>query len=66
MMNWGSASNFFEMGGYGLYVWGSFGACALAVVGELAALSARRRALSSAADPGDDPLEGGPRTSNET
>jgi heme exporter protein D len=26
-MNWGSASEFFAMGGHGLYVWGSFGAC---------------------------------------
>jgi heme exporter protein D len=24
-MIWGSASEFFAMGGYGLYVWGSFG-----------------------------------------
>ncbi len=24
-MNWGSASEFFAMGGYGVYVWGSFG-----------------------------------------
>jgi heme exporter protein D len=23
-MNWGSASEFFHMGGYGLYVWGSY------------------------------------------
>ena len=23
-MNWGSASEFFAMGGYGLYVWGSY------------------------------------------
>jgi len=28
-MQWNSASEFFAMGGYGLYVWGSFGACAL-------------------------------------
>ena len=28
-MNWGSASAFFEMGGYGLYVWGSYGVAAL-------------------------------------
>ena len=28
-MNWGSPAEFFAMGGYGLYVWGSFGACAL-------------------------------------
>ncbi len=31
-MSWNSASDFFAMGGYGLYVWGSFGACALALV----------------------------------
>jgi heme exporter protein D len=31
-MTWNSASDFFAMGGYGLYVWGSFGACALALV----------------------------------
>ena len=28
-MNWGSVSEFFAMGGYGLYVWGSFGVTAL-------------------------------------
>ena len=27
-MNWNSASEFFAMGGYGLYVWGSYGVCA--------------------------------------
>ena len=27
-MNWGSASEFFAMGGHAFYVWGSFGACA--------------------------------------
>jgi heme exporter protein D len=24
-MNWNNASEFFAMGGYGLYVWGSYG-----------------------------------------
>ena len=33
-MNWNSAADFFAMGGYALYVWGSFGACALAFVVE--------------------------------
>jgi heme exporter protein D len=33
-MNWNSASEFFAMGGYALYVWGSFGVCALAFVAE--------------------------------
>jgi len=28
-MTWHSVSEFFAMGGYALYVWGSFGACAL-------------------------------------
>ncbi len=31
-MNWGSAGEFFAMGGYGLYVWGSYIACALLMV----------------------------------
>jgi heme exporter protein D len=30
-MNWQSPADFFAMGGYALYVWGSFGACALAL-----------------------------------
>lgn len=33
-MLWNSASEFFAMGGYGLYVWGSFGVCALTMVAE--------------------------------
>ncbi|MEO8652856.1 MAG: heme exporter protein CcmD [Ramlibacter sp.] len=30
-MIWNSAAEFFAMGGYALYVWGSFGVCALAL-----------------------------------
>ncbi len=33
-MNWNSPAEFFAMGGYALYVWGSFGVCALALVVE--------------------------------
>jgi heme exporter protein D len=40
-MNWNSASEFFAMGGHALYVWGSFGACALLMVVE--PILARRR-----------------------
>jgi heme exporter protein D len=29
---WNSAADFFAMGGYALYVWGSFGVVALALV----------------------------------
>jgi heme exporter protein D len=31
-MQWNSIGEFFAMGGYGLYVWGSFGVCAAAMV----------------------------------
>ncbi len=44
-MSWGSAAEFFAMGGRGWYVWSSFGVTALILVGEMLALRARRRAL---------------------
>jgi heme exporter protein D len=44
-MNWGSVGEFLAMGGYGLYVWGSFAMCALVLALEGWTLSARRRAL---------------------
>ncbi len=40
-MNWGSAAEFFAMGGHALYVWGSFGACAALMIVE--PILARRR-----------------------
>ena len=42
---WNSASEFLAMGGYGLYVWGSLGVCALVCVLEPIALNLKRRAL---------------------
>ncbi|MCX7147872.1 MAG: heme exporter protein CcmD [Rhodocyclales bacterium] len=33
-MHWNSAGEFFAMGGYALYVWGSFGACLALMVME--------------------------------
>ena len=33
-MNWGSPAEFFAMGGYAFYVWGSFGVCALLMIVE--------------------------------
>jgi len=33
-MQWHSVGEFFAMGGYALYVWGSFGACALLMIAE--------------------------------
>ena len=47
-MNWSNWSEFAAMGGYGLYVWGSFGMCALVVTVELVSLAFRRRALATA------------------
>ncbi len=41
---------FLAMGGYGGYVWGSFGLTAAVIVGELLGLRARRRALRRFAD----------------
>ena len=49
-MNWNSLNDFFHMGGYGLYVWGSYGATLLVMVGEALLsrhrLTLARRALS--------------------
>ena len=44
-MQWNSVSEFFAMGGYAVYVWGSFGATALVMVIEMALIRARRREL---------------------
>jgi heme exporter protein D len=42
-MNWHSASEFFAMGGYGLYVWGAYGVTAAFMFVE-PLLAARRHA----------------------
>jgi heme exporter protein D len=47
---WSNWSEFWAMGGYGPYVWGSFGVTALAIVIELWSLRARRKALLSETD----------------
>ena len=41
-MNWASATEFFAMGGYAFYVWGSFLATAICVTAEVLILRARR------------------------
>jgi heme exporter protein D len=48
-MSWASASDFFHMGGYGLYVWGSYVVTAGLIALELAMLRLRRRAALAAA-----------------
>ena len=42
-MNWGSVSEFFAMGGYGLYVWGSYGVTVLALAIEVFLVVRRAR-----------------------
>lgn len=44
-MNWGSATEFFRMGGYGLYVWTSYGVTALFMMGELVLLWRKKKSL---------------------
>jgi heme exporter protein D len=58
-MTWGSASEFFSMGGYGVYVWGSYGITA-GLIGFESWLALRRRqralrdALAAASAPASD------------
>ncbi|MBI5278146.1 MAG: heme exporter protein CcmD [Burkholderiales bacterium] len=47
-MQWHSVSDFFHMGGYGLYVWGSFGLTAVALAGEAWLVHLRRQRILAA------------------
>jgi heme exporter protein D len=42
-MQWHSVGEFFAMGGYALYVWGSFGVCAAAMIIEPVLVRKRNR-----------------------
>lgn len=44
-MIWSSWSEFFSMGGYGLYVWGSYVVTFICITGEILLISNRRRTL---------------------
>ena len=44
-MHWNNAGEFFAMGGYAFYVWGSFGACALGMLIEPLLVRQQRRQL---------------------
>lgn len=44
-MNWGSAGEFFAMGGYAFYVWGSFGVAALFLLVEVIMVRHRKRTI---------------------
>jgi heme exporter protein D len=47
-VNWASATDFWAMGGYGFYVWGSYGATIAVIAIELWLLHTRRRNSISA------------------
>ncbi len=48
-MNWKSFDDFVQMGGYGLYVWGSYGVTlAVMLVEAIAVRQRQRRAMHSA------------------
>ncbi len=42
-MQWLSVADFLNMGGYALYVWGSFGVTALVLIAEVWQVRAKRR-----------------------
>ncbi|OGB50381.1 MAG: heme exporter protein CcmD [Burkholderiales bacterium RIFOXYC12_FULL_60_6] len=44
-MQWLSVADFFNMGGYAFYVWGSFGITALVVVAEIWQVRIQRREI---------------------
>ena len=44
-MNWGSWQEFAHMGGYGLYVWGSYAVTLVVLVVELVSLASRKKAI---------------------
>lgn len=46
-IHWNSFSDFLAMGGYGLYVWGSFAVTALVMIVEPIAASRRRTQLTA-------------------
>jgi heme exporter protein D len=45
-MTWGGLDNFLAMGGYGLYVWGSYGVTLVLLLAEIVLLARRRRTLT--------------------
>lgn len=58
-MNWNSATEFFAMGGYGVYVWGAYGVTAVWMLLEpLLAARRHRAALQAVRDAAEDEATG--------
>ena len=51
MNNWSSWSEFFSMGGFGLYVWGSYGITLVLLAGEVLMLWKRKRNIARRENP---------------
>ena len=54
-MNWQAMDEFFRMGGYGLYVWGSYGVTLAVMLAEVLAVRHRRRLAFDLARAESDP-----------
>ena len=48
-MHWSSVAEFWDMGGYGLYVWGAYVLTALVIAAEMVTLMRRGRTLRARA-----------------
>ncbi len=60
-MIWESWDAFWAMGGYGLYVWGSFGVTAVVIAADIWLVAARRKAIGNlVADVGPDESKDAP------
>jgi heme exporter protein D len=46
-MQWNSVGEFFDMGGYALYVWGSFGATTAVMLIEMLMIRSQRKSIES-------------------
>ena len=46
-MHWNSWQDFFAMGGYALYVWGSYAVTFIVLAAEIISLRARKKALGN-------------------
>ena len=58
-MNWNSATEFFAMGGYGVYVWGAYGVTVVCMLLEpLLAARRHRAALQAVRDAAEDGATG--------
>jgi len=48
-MNWSNVSDFLRMGGYGFYVWTSYGVCAALIAAEIWMARGRQRRAAAQA-----------------